>query len=362
MKKRILVILATLALLLTLTSVMTFAEDDYFTPKYPNATFRYIPHDNRTLIMDYVDREFAACNFPWIGDIVEVTYGTNKDIYTYVAIPQTENPNAYTEGFQDKDGNWGGVYIEPYGQTGQALVGAAKRDEKDNLIYSIESKLAVKVLTDVKSFSFSPSSLKLDSAKLKKFTPTTYDFGSIPYARGDKVTVVYNNGSTRTFTNDGSYFTDGTDDIWLEEENTELKAGNNTVKLWHKGVSTTISVYVETPAMRSAEKEWKGTLNKRIPTVKSPKYKAAKKKIAVSWKKASKKNLKKFTKVEIQVCKDKKFQKANTKRVVVKKSKKSATVKKLKKGTYYVRVRNVKGSGVKKQVSKWSKVKKVKVK
>ena len=34
----------------------------------------------------------------------------------------------------------------------------------------------------------------------------------------------------------------------------------------------------------------------------------------------------------------------------------------LKKGTYYVRVRNVKGSGTGRLVSKWSKVKKLKVK
>ena len=109
-------------------------------------------------------------------------------------------------------------------------------------------------------------------------------------------------------------------------------------------------------------KEWNGTLNSKIPAVKKAKFKAAKKKVTVSWTKANKKNLKKFTHVEVQVCKDKKFQKSNTKRVVVKKTKKSATVKGLKKGTYFVRVRNVKGSGPNKLVSKWSKVKKLKVK
>lgn len=109
--------------------------------------------------------------------------------------------------------------------------------------------------------------------------------------------------------------------------------------------------------------EWNGTLSGAIPAAKSVKAKAAKKSVKVSWKKATKKNLKKFDKVEIQVCTDKSFQRVNTKRVEVKKSKKSATVKGLVKGkTYYVRVRDVKGSGMGKVVSKWSKVKKVKIK
>lgn len=111
------------------------------------------------------------------------------------------------------------------------------------------------------------------------------------------------------------------------------------------------------------EKEWNGTYSGAVPAAKGVKAKAAKKSVKVSWKKAKKKALKKFDKVEIQVCPDKGFQMANTKRVVVKKSKKSATVKGLVKGkTYYVRVRDVKGSGTGKLVSKWSKAKKVKIK
>jgi len=109
--------------------------------------------------------------------------------------------------------------------------------------------------------------------------------------------------------------------------------------------------------------EWNGTFKKSIPAVKGVKVKAAKKKVTISWTKASNKNLKKFDKVEIQVCTDKGFARANTKRVEVKKSKKSHTVKGLaNKKTYYVRVRDVKGSGTGKFVSKWTKAKKIKVK
>lgn len=116
-------------------------------------------------------------------------------------------------------------------------------------------------------------------------------------------------------------------------------------------------------AAEALEKEWNGTISGAVPATKSVKAKAAKKKIKVSWKKNTKKNLKKYDRVEIQVCPDRNFQRINTKRVEVKKSKKSATIKGLKKKTtYYVRVRDVKGSGTGKLVSKWSKVKKAKVK
>ena len=120
----------------------------------------------------------------------------------------------------------------------------------------------------------------------------------------------------------------------------------------------------EEAARRAVEQlDWNGTLSGAVPAAKSVKAKAAKKSVKVSWKKATKKNLKKFDKVEIQVCTDRGFNRANTKRVEVKKSKKSATVKGLAKGmTYYVRVRDVKGSGTGKLVSKWSGVKKVKIK
>ena len=151
-------------------------------------------------------------------------------------------------------------------------------------------------------------------------------------------------------------FYNASDAIWGARTIGQVKTVLETAKKALRAVKTNAQI------TQAEAKEWNGTLNKKIPTVKKPKFKAAKKSIKVSWTKATKKNLKKFDKVEIQVCKDKKFQRTNTKRVEVKKTKKTATVKKLKKGTYYVRVRNVKGSGVNKQVSKWSKVKKLKVK
>jgi uncharacterized repeat protein (TIGR02543 family) len=118
----------------------------------------------------------------------------------------------------------------------------------------------------------------------------------------------------------------------------------------------------EAKARAEAALEWTGTQDGSVPAAKSVKAKAGKKRVRVSWKKAKKKNLKKFTNVEIQVCTDRSFDRSNTIRRIVRKSKKSVTVKGLaKKKTYYVRVRNVRGSGSGKRVSKWSKVKIVKI-
>ena len=152
----------------------------------------------------------------------------------------------------------------------------------------------------------------------------------------------------------------------IDDEAEEAAAEEAARKKAEEEAAAKAKAEAEAAAKAKAESEaleWNGTLAKTIPAAKSIKAKAAKKSIKVTWKKASKKNLKQFDKVEIQVCTDKKFQKANTKRVEVKKSKVSSTIKGLKKGkTYYVRVRDVKGSGTTKKVSKWSKVKKVKVK
>ena len=116
-------------------------------------------------------------------------------------------------------------------------------------------------------------------------------------------------------------------------------------------------------AEKAAEAEFKGMPDKKIPVIKGVKAKAGKKSCTVSWKKASKKQLKKFDKVEIQISTKKSFPRKATTVKLVKKGKKSYTIKKLKKKkVYYVRVRYIKYVKGKKHVSKWSKVKKVKVK
>ena len=154
----------------------------------------------------------------------------------------------------------------------------------------------------------------------------------------------------------------------------EVKTGFDTVNTSKTVCDSTYSTAKTTAdnanaALRKAEEqakndylEWNGTQTSKVPAAKSVKAKAAKKKVTVSWKKLDKKNLKKFNKVEIQVCTDKGFAKANTIRKEVGKSKKSVKIKLKSKKTYYVRVRNVKGSGTTKLVSKWSKPKKIKIK
>jgi hypothetical protein len=99
-----------------------------------------------------------------------------------------------------------------------------------------------------------------------------------------------------------------------------------------------------------------------LPAVKIAKPKAAKKAVTVKWKKVSKKNKKRIAGIEIQVATDRGFTDI-VKTANGKKTKTSAKVKKLKsKKTYYVRVRAYKNINGVKHVSKWSSVKKVKVK
>jgi hypothetical protein len=75
--------------------------------------------------------------------------------------------------------------------------------------------------------------------------------------------------------------------------------------------------------------------------------------ITVSWKKNSA-----GKGYEIQCATDKKFKKTVKKVKISKNSTTKTTIKKLKKGTYYVRIRTING----KKTSTWSKVKSVKVK
>lgn len=124
-----------------------------------------------------------------------------------------------------------------------------------------------------------------------------------------------------------------------------------------EGVQTrTCSMCGETETQSIAQ------LKPTLPKVTISKPKAAKKAATVKWKKVSKKNLKKIKKIEIQYSLDKTFETGvKTKYASAKKT--SYKIKSLKKGKkYYIRIRAYKKSGGKVHVSKWSKVRNVKVK
>ena len=98
-----------------------------------------------------------------------------------------------------------------------------------------------------------------------------------------------------------------------------------------------------------------------LPAIKISKPKAAKKAATVKWKKVSKKNKKKISRIEIQYSQAQNFSYYSTKTVKV--SKRSLKIKKLSKGTtYYIRIRGYKYINGIKHVSHWSAVKKVKAK
>lgn len=99
-----------------------------------------------------------------------------------------------------------------------------------------------------------------------------------------------------------------------------------------------------------------------LPAVKISKPKAAKKKITVKWKKVSKKNLKKISKIQIQYSTSKNFSK-NVKTKYASAKKTSYKIKSLKKGKrYYVRIRAYKKTNGVVHVSKWSAKRSIKAK
>lgn len=111
------------------------------------------------------------------------------------------------------------------------------------------------------------------------------------------------------------------------------------------------------PAAAASAKEVKD-----LPAVTIAKPKAAKKSATVKWKKISSKIQKKIAGVEIQYSTDKKFR-SGVKTKTAKKTAVSKKITKLKsKKTYYIRIRTYKKIKGVKHVSKWSKVKAVKVK
>lgn len=120
----------------------------------------------------------------------------------------------------------------------------------------------------------------------------------------------------------------------------------------------------ERQAIAAAEAARQGIQVGNIPKVKISKPKAGKKNILVKWKKLTKKQLKKSkaTHYEVWVCANKGFAMGETSEHIIKKSKNGVKIKKVPKGTYYVKVRAIRSVGGVKYVGPWSKVKKVKVK
>ena len=379
---------------------VSWNTDDYeYICLHPEATAKYQTVDNRTLIIDYENGN----NFPQEGDSIVVTYkgGAVTYICSYVDLEDGDfyfiNPDDEDDSLEiywdrdwDVDANKGTVKI--------SLETPSEYDHTNKTVtqkFNIEMTVKAIVRTDVASIKYNPSTITLYSEDIKKkeadgsysysfenrgkYIDEDGDIRDTFALPGDTITVTYKNGNSVVYKYNAKtdeFIADNEDTIWLYAEDPTLRPGDNTIKLWRDGMFATVKVFMDTPELRAQRanaeaaakkaadelKEWNGTVSNKVPAVKKAKFKASKKKVIVSWTKANKKNLKKFDTVEIQVCNNKKFQKSNTKRVIVKKSKKKAEVKKLKKGTYYVRVRNVKGSGPNKLVSKWSKVKKVKVK
>ena len=129
--------------------------------------------------------------------------------------------------------------------------------------------------------------------------------------------------------------------------------------------ATEISTGIEVNSCMSCDYDETRTipmLAPTLPAVKISKPAAAKKSATVKWKKVSAKNQKKIGKIQIQYSLDKNFR-TGVKTTTAKKKAVSKKIKKLQsKKKYYFRIRAYKSSGGQVHVSKWSKVKGVKIK
>ena len=247
------------------------------------------------------------------------------------------------------------------------------------------------------SAEYIPAKSTYTLAELDKFKETGDDWVAyyIDTQVGDKLIVKEKGGETKTFVakeipyeDDGQTYYDvvfelgdDNDPHWFQlwhDENITSSAGGSVnefyTSLYNIPISVPITVIGNAPqpapavnpaaqAEALAEANFQGTPDSSVPAVKKAKVKSGKKSFSVSWKKASKKQLKKFDKVEVQYSTNKSFPRTETKVKEVKKSKKSLKVKGLaKKSTYYVRVRDIKYVNGVKHVGKWAKAKKVKIK
>ena len=148
---------------------------------------------------------------------------------------------------------------------------------------------------------------------------------------------------------------------------TKLKAyRNGKVSLSVPAVSAGTDGYVlpsdaEYSVSVSGSAEVKTKYSSSVPKAQNVKAKAGSKSVTVSWKKLSSKQLKKFSKVEVQYSTSKKFK--SYKSIDVSKKKTSYKIKGLKKGRkYYIRIRNVKKTAEYRYVSGWSSVRRAVVK
>ena len=135
-----------------------------------------------------------------------------------------------------------------------------------------------------------------------------------------------------------------------EKKLTVSKDGKVTVKKGFVGKATLTVTAAETELYRSASAQFKVTVNPSVTELSG--VKGGRKKASVQWKKnATGKGY------ELQLSRKKSFSSIDKKVTVKKNTTVKATVKGLKKGKYYVRIRTVNGSAR----SEWSKVQTVKV-
>lgn len=384
---------------------------------YPDAAFTITDKDDRavSLQFDYMTNTFR--NFPKEGDKIRVFYdgntgGTADEVFTFSKAENSFVGNTYT---------WlrWGVYETDYSTRSVGIRVNRKYDDgvyDSGHYYYIRQDVDVDVYrAPLKSLSYSPSSFRVYSENIKEAEYGGGYFYSFTnrvqhnaggkrwrsaFAVGDTITATFEDGSTIRYKNkdavgNGGYydfFVNGDEMFMGKTENYKLHRGDNKVTVYlymseqPNTVKTTVDVFMWTPDMGPYPGDYadpsggddpepsgggSGSSDERyckikeavdVAVAKLVKARESFDKIRISWKGLTKKQRKKVSKIQVQYSTSKNFDSPETKSVYVKKNKKSYTTKKLKKGTYYTRIRNIRKVNGRNYPSKWSKVKKVRIK
>lgn len=161
---------------------------------------------------------------------------------------------------------------------------------------------------------------------------------------------------TAILKNDGS--------LWMTGSNTYGQLGDGTTE--NKSTPVRIMNDSSTPVDPPAPADPITTVtsaNYTLPVVFLTKVSKGKKSFTAKWKKAAKKQQKKFSGYQIQYSTKADFSSGVKTKSTTKKSASKVTIRKLKKKTiYYVRIRRFKKAGGSKIYSDWSRIKSVKTK
>lgn len=414
--KKIGILLCAVALVLLCRVPASAANDNL----HPNAVYELTDSKGKAISIQFDYKNCKFLNFPKKGDTVKIWLDGNKNKDPdEIAVCNDAGSFKKTKGegkiFLGKVGATGKDYN--YNNSTVKLTFSTSKSYNNAYNYYIKQDVKVAAQTPaIEKMVYSPSSISVKASQIATSAVNgtqTYsvwlrnvhedpDGGIVysPFYEGESVKLDLSDGSSETYYCKEVYIPDYGWRVAFESKSGEvmqLETGTSDAEMYLKKGSNKVGVYISgrkdvdpfiltvnvvdtsgsggssdskdssasgssSGSGSSAGKTADNSSAKAVSVVKAKSVKAKKsgKTIKVSWKKLTKKQQKKVNKIQIQYSTKKNFKKSKS--VYVKKSKASYKIRNLKKKTYYIRVRNIRKSDGKTYKSKWSNVKKVKIK